>query len=65
MSPLMTTIANGTTQITETLALMAATFAAAMVSSAQPKPSLARSEKINSHTLADIGVERGSITWMR
>ena len=65
MSPLMTTIANGTTQILETPALIAASIAAAMVSTAQPRAPTPKRVKIDSRTLADIGVERGSITWMR
>ena len=65
MSPLMTTIANGTTQILDTPALIAGAIAAAMVSTAQPKDSTQRSSNLDSRTLTDIGVERGSITWMR
>ena len=65
MGPLLTTIGNGTTQVLEALTLMIASIAPVSVSTTQPKAVTAKPEDLDSRTLADIGVERGSITWMR
>ena len=59
MSPLFSTIGNGTVQIWEAAMLVAA--AAVRV----PPPSKKRRDaQLDSRTLKDIGVEPGSITWM-
>ena len=59
MSPLFSTIGNGTVQIWEAALLVAA--AAVRV----PPPSKKRRDaQLDSRTLKDIGVEPGSITWM-
>jgi len=58
MSPLFSTIGNGTVQIWEAALLIAA--AAVRV----PPPSKKRRDALDSRTLKDIGVEPGSITWM-
>lgn len=65
MGPLLTTVGNGTTHVLEALTLMIASIAAVAVSTAQPKAVTAKPEDLDSRTLVDIGVERGSITWMR
>ena len=59
MSPLFSTIANGTVQIWEATALMVA--AAVRV---PPPRNKRRAAQLDSRTLKDIGVEPGSITWM-
>ncbi len=59
MNPLLSTIANGTVQIWEAAALMAA----ATVRLPPPRRSL-RDAQLDSRTLKDIGVEPGSITWL-
>ena len=59
MSPLFSTIGNGTVQIWEAAFLMAA--AAARV---PPPHNKRRAAQLDSRTLKDIGVEPGSITWM-
>ena len=59
MSPLFSTIGNGTVQIWEAALLIAA--AAVRV----PPPSKERrAAQLDSRTLKDIGIEPGSITWM-
>jgi hypothetical protein len=61
MSPLFTTIANGTVQIWEAaLCLVAATS----VHAPAPCKNKSRDARIDSRTRKDIGVEPGSITWM-
>ena len=59
MSPLFSTIGNGTVQIWEAALLMAA--AAVRV---PPPRKERRPAQLDSRTLKDIGVEPGSITWM-
>ncbi len=59
MSPLFSTIGNGTVQIWEAAILMAA--AAVRV---PPPRKKRRAAQLDSRTLKDIGVEPGSITWM-
>ena len=58
MSPLFSTIGNGTVQIWEAALLMA--VAAVRV----PPPKKRRDAQLDSRTLKDIGVEPGSITWL-
>jgi hypothetical protein len=60
MSPLFSTIGNGTVQIWEAALLMA--VAAVRV----PPPRMKRrpDAQLDSRTLKDIGIEPGSITWM-
>ena len=60
MSPLLSTISNGTVQIWEAVILMAA---AASVHAPPPRKKC-RDAQLDSRTLKDIGVEPGSITWM-
>ena len=60
MSPLLTTISNGTVQIWEAVILMAA---AASVHAPLPRKKR-RAAQLDGRTLKDIGVEPGSITWM-
>ena len=59
MSPLFSTIGNGTVQIWEAAALMAA--AAVRV---PPPRKKRRAAPLDSRTPKDIGVEPGSITWL-
>jgi len=59
MSPLFSTIGNGTVQIWEAALLMA--VAAVRV---PPPRKKRRAAQLDSRTLKDIGVEPGSITWM-
>ena len=59
MSPLFSTIGNGTVQIWEAAMLMAA--AAVRV---PPPRNKRRAAQLDSRTLKDIGVEPGSITWI-
>ena len=59
MSPLFSTIGNGTVQIWEAALLVAA--AAVRVPPLRKKR---RASQLDSRTLKDIGVEPGSITWM-
>jgi hypothetical protein len=59
MSPLFSTIGNGTVQIWEAAMLMAA--AAVRV---PPPRKERRAAQLDSQTLKDIGIEPGSITWM-
>ena len=59
MSPLFSTIGNGTVQIWEAAALMAV----AAVRMPPPRKKR-RAEQLDNRTLKDIGVEPGSITWM-
>jgi hypothetical protein len=59
MSPLFSTIGNGTVQIWEAALLVAA--AAVRV---PPPRKKRRAAQLDSRTLKDIGVEPGSITWM-
>jgi hypothetical protein len=60
MSPLLSTISNGTVQIWEAVILMAA---AASVHAPPPRKKR-RAAQLDGRTLKDIGVEPGSITWM-
>jgi uncharacterized protein YjiS (DUF1127 family) len=59
MYPLLSTIANGTVQIWEAAALMAA----ATVHVPPPRRKR-RVAQLDNRTLKDIGVEPGSITWL-
>ena len=59
MTPLFSTIANGTVQIWEAAMLMAA--AAVHV---PPPRKKRRAPQLDDRTLKDIGVEPGSITWL-
>ena len=59
MSPLVSTIANGTVQIWGAAVLMAA--AAVRVPAPRKKRCAAQLDR---RTLKDIGVEPGSITWL-
>ena len=59
MTPLFSTIANGTVQIWEAVLLMAT----AAVRVAPPRQTR-RDVSLDAHTLRDIGVEPGSITWL-
>jgi len=59
MSPLFSTIGNGTVQIWEAALLIA------VASVRVPPPrKKRRAAQLDSRTLKDIGVEPGSITWM-
>ena len=59
MSPLFSTITNGTVQFWEAAMLMAA----ATVRVPAPRKKR-RDAQLDSRTLTDIGVEPGSITWL-
>jgi len=59
MNSFVATLANGTVQIWEAAALMAA----ATVRLPPPRRRL-RDAQLDSRTLEDIGVEPGSITWL-
>jgi hypothetical protein len=59
MSPLFSTIGNGTVQIWE-----AALLVAAATVRVPPPRKKRRAAQLDSRTLKDIGVEPGSITWM-
>ena len=60
MSPLLSTLSNGTVQIWEAAMLMAA---AATVHAPAPRTKR-RGAQLDNRTLKDIGVEPGSITWL-
>lgn len=65
MSPLMTTILNSATNTLETSALAVAAAVAIAIRIARPTPRVDKTFPVDPHTMADIGVERGSITWTR
>ena len=60
MSPLFSTIGNGTVQLWEAAVLMAAATSV----HAPPPRKKRRAAQLDSRTLEDIGVEPGSITWL-
>ena len=64
MPPLMTTIANGTAQIIEVPVLIAASLLAFAAAKAPQKPTARKDGPVDAHTMSDIGVEPGRITWM-
>lgn len=65
MSPLMNTITTGTAQLIEAPILIGAAFIAFGVRIAPSgKSRKSRPTSIDGHTMTDIGLERGSITWM-
>ena len=61
MYPLLGTFANGTVQIWEAALLMAAATSA---HTPAPRKDKRRHAQLDGHTLKDIGVEPGSITWL-
>ena len=61
MSPLLSTISNGTVQIWEAVILVTA---ATSVHTPAPRKVKRRDAQLDSRTLKDIGVEPGSITWL-
>lgn len=62
MTGLVSTLADGTVQIWQATAVAGAAFAVWVIGARKPR---SRHARIDSRTLADIGIERGSITWMR
>ncbi len=65
MTPLINTIATGTAQLVEAPILIGAALIAFGVRIAPSgKSKKTRPAPLDGHTLADIGFERGSITWM-
>lgn len=62
MNALVSTIATGTVQVWEAAALAAAAVA---IQVTPREPSRKRRAHVDSHTLRDVGVEPGSITWLR
>jgi hypothetical protein len=62
MNLLVSTLANGTVQVWQATAIAGVALATCFI--ARGKPS-AKSERLDGHTLTDIGIERGTITWMR
>lgn len=64
MSPLINTIVNGTSQLWEAQVWIGATLAAMAIRMAPGDSTKRRPEKLDSRTLSDIGIERGSITWL-
>ncbi|MGI9426587.1 MAG: hypothetical protein ACR2PA_25645 [Hyphomicrobiaceae bacterium] len=65
MSPLMTILANSSASVWETTALVGAVIVAIGVRSTEPSRKPAQTSSVDRHTMHDIGVEPGSITWMR
>ena len=64
MTPLMTTIANGTAQIVETPVLIAASLVAFAAAKAPHKSAQRNDGPVDGHTMEDIGIEPGRITWL-
>jgi uncharacterized protein YjiS (DUF1127 family) len=62
MTGLVSTLADGTVQIWQATAVAGTALAIRLIGSGKPRRQNAR---LDPRTLADIGVERGSITWMR
>lgn len=65
MTPLTANLVNGTIHIVEASTVLAAAMAAGALRLAQPSGKARRRGPINSHTLTDIGVESGTLTWLR
>ena len=65
MSPLVSTLVNGTTQLWEAQVWIGATLAAVAFRMTPGESAKRRPEQLDSRTLSDIGIERGSITWLR
>ena len=65
MTPLITTIVKGSPQILGAPAVIAvAIVAAAITAKPQPKTEV-KSGRVDAHTMADIRIAPGSITWLR
>lgn len=62
MNALVSTLANGTVQVWEAAAVVAAAVA---IQATPREPRRKQSAKVDCHTLKDLGVEPGSITWLR
>ena len=65
MSPLMNTIVNGAMNMVEIPVTIATTLAAIAVRSAEHDERKAKPGPVDARTMKDIGIERGSITWIR
>ena len=65
MHPLISSIVNGTSQICEATTVVWAALIAVGIRTKVHKRSKRPTEYIDAHTLNDIGIERGSITWRR
>jgi hypothetical protein len=62
MNPLVSLITNGTVQAWEAAAFVAAAIAVRMAPERMKRP---RQSNVDKRVLKDIGVEPGSITWIR
>lgn len=62
MNLLVSTLANGTVQVWQATAIAGIALASYVVAHGRPS---AKSERLDVHTMADIGIERGTITWLR
>ena len=65
MSPLITTITNSAANVLEASVMIVATVAAVAIKTTLPAPDKSTRGPITRHTMTDIGIEPGSITWMR
>ncbi len=65
MSPLMTLLVTNTALILKASTVVAASAVAVAVGASQSKSNVSEQESVARHTLADIGVEPGSLTWIR
>ena len=65
MSPLMTTIANASSTIWEATALVGAAVVAMGARSIESARKPKSAASVDSRTMQDIGVEPGSLTWIR
>ena len=66
MTPLIANLVNGTAQVFEVSTVLVATMAAVVAFRiTQPSAKPRARGTINRHTLTDIGVESGSLTWLR
>ncbi len=64
MSPFMTTLLNTSANLIEAPVLIATAIVAGALRPARTAPKGPKPGDIDQHTLTDIGVEPGSITWL-
>ena len=65
MTPLMTMLVANAAAVLKVSTIVAASAAAVAVSVAKRHPGDLETEVVTSHTLSDIGVEPGALTWIR
>ncbi|MEM9360493.1 MAG: hypothetical protein AAGB04_30310 [Pseudomonadota bacterium] len=65
MSPLMTLLVTNTALVLKASTVVAASALAVTVGASQSRSKGIDQESVARHTLSDIGVEPGSLTWIR